>query len=139
MEIQRKIRSDGQWATIFRLQNIEDDGVFTHLCWDLIEYARSAPTKEGSLDMLTARFGTWQRLMLGASDLLPDEVIKGIVGELTYAKQFLHPKMTWDDIFASWLGPKGASKDFVFAHTWTEVKCVVHLSPSPSSVVTHMT
>lgn len=124
VDIQRNMREDDSWALIFRLTNKDEDEVFTHLCWDLLERARLATTKEIALEILVTRYLKWQKLMVNWNDLLPEEVIKGLIGELLYAKEFLSKDHTWDEIISAWLGPNGRDKDFVFENTWSEVKCL---------------
>lgn len=124
MEIIKGIRNDGRWATQIKLLKKDQEEVFTHLCWDLIEQSRVAKTKTLGLEIVIARFLKWQKLMEGGNELLPDEVIKGIIGELTYAKNKLFLTYDWDTIFSAWLGPDGADKDFVFENTWAEIKAI---------------
>ncbi|WP_312813778.1 PD-(D/E)XK motif protein [Sedimentibacter sp.] len=124
IEIQKGVRKDNRWATRIRLLKKEQEEVFTHLCWDLIEHSRSAKNKTIGLEIVIARFLKWQKLMESGSDLLPDEVIKGIIGELLYAKKKLFPLYAWDVILSAWIGPDGADKDFVFEETWSEIKAI---------------
>lgn len=124
MEIIKGVRKDGRWATQIKLLKKEQEEVFTHFCWDLIEHSRSAKSKTIGLEIIMARFLKWQKLMEGGNELLPDEVIKGIVGELFYAKNVLSERYNYDIIFSAWLGPDGADKDFVFEDTWAEIKAI---------------
>ncbi|MEG2013055.1 MAG: PD-(D/E)XK motif protein [Anaerovoracaceae bacterium] len=124
IEIIKGVRQDGRYAIQMRLRNKDQEEVFTHLCWDLIEYSRASKSKTIALEIVIARFLKWQKLMEGGDELLPEEVIKGIIGELLYAKNILHKRYDWDIIFSAWLGPDGADKDFVFDDTWAEVKAI---------------
>ena len=124
LEIQKGLRRDGRWATTIKLIESEEEEVFTQLCWDLIEHSRKATSKALALEILIARYLKWQKLMARGSDLLPEETIRGIIGELLFAMKHLQTFMSWDSIFDAWLGPDGADKDFVFSDTWAEVKTV---------------
>ncbi|MDF2857536.1 MAG: hypothetical protein K0Q87_3387 [Neobacillus sp.] len=124
MEIIKGGRKDGRWATQIKLLKKEQEEVFAHLSWDLIEHSRSAKNKTAALEVVIIRFLKWQKLMEGGNELLADEIIKGIIGELLYAKYELRTKYDWDTILSVWLGPDGANKDFVFEDTWAEVKAV---------------
>lgn len=124
IEIIKGVRQDGRYAIQMKLQNKDQEEVFMHLCWDLIEYSRSAKSKILALEIVIARFLKWQKLMEGGSELLPEETIKGMIGELLYAKNILHTKYDWDSIFSAWLGPEGSDKDFVFEDTWSEIKAI---------------
>ncbi len=124
IEILKGLRKDERWATQIKLLKKEQEEVFTHLCWDLIEQSRAAKSKTTGLEIVIARFLKWQKLMEGGNELLTDEVIKGIIGELVYAKHKLRGKYDWDTIFSAWLGPDGADKDYVFKDTWAEIKAI---------------
>lgn len=124
IEVIKGERADGRWAIQIKLLNKDQEEVFTHLCWDLIELSRKAKTITSGVEIVIARFLKWQKLMEGGSDILSDEVIKGIIGELMYAKKVLFGKYSWDIIFSAWLGPDGADKDFVFDDTWSEIKAI---------------
>lgn len=121
--VKRKRSNDGRWVMQIRLVRQEHEDVFIHLCWDLIESSREAITKLQGLGTVLTRFVKWQKLMEYGSGCLSDEVIKGIIGELTYARTLLG-KLNLDTIVSSWLGPEGADRDFVFNDTWTEVKAI---------------
>lgn len=124
IDIQKGIRKDKRWATRIKLLNNNEAEVFTHLCWDLIEHSRKATSKSLALEVLIARFLKWQKLMESGSDLLSESVIRGMIGEIIYAKKILHKKLSWDEILSAWLGPDGADRDFVFNDTWVEVKTI---------------
>lgn len=124
IEILKGVRRDGRWATQIKLLKKDQEEVFTHLCWDLIEHSRSAKSKTIGIEIVIARFLKWQKLMESGNVLLPDEVIKGIIGELFYAKNVLQERYSYDVIFSAWLGPDGADKDFVFEETWAEIKAI---------------
>ncbi len=126
LDIQKGIRKDGRWSTRIKLLKKEEEEVFTHLCWDLIEHSRKAATKMLALEIFISRFLKWQKLMESGRDLLSEEAIKGIIGELLYAENYLYRIKDWDAIFDAWLGPDGADKDFVFDDTWVEVKAISH-------------
>lgn len=124
IEILKGVRKDNRWATQIKLLKKEQEEVFTHLCWDLIEYSRSAKNKTIGFKIVIARFLKWQKLMEDGNELLPNEVIKGIIGELLYAKNILKKRYNYDAIFSAWIGPDGADKDFVFEETWAEIKAI---------------
>ena len=132
LDIQKGVRKDNRWATRIKLIKNEEEEVFTHLCWDLIEHSRKASTKTLALEILINRFLKWQKLMESGTALLSEEKIRGIIGELLYAKNYLYILMGWDAVFSAWLGPDGSDKDFVFDDTWAEVKTI---KPGKTSVV----
>lgn len=131
LDIQKGIRKDNRWATRIKLLKADEAEVFTHLCWDLIEHSRKATTKPMALEIFVARFLKWQKLMESGSALLSESTIRGIIGEILYAKKVLRNTFVWDKILSAWLGPDGSDRDFVFDNTWVEVKTI---KPGKSSV-----
>ncbi|MEQ4488271.1 MAG: PD-(D/E)XK motif protein [Dehalococcoides mccartyi] len=124
LSIQKGLRKDGRWATTIQLIKNDEEEVFTHLCWDLIEHSRKATSKSLAFEIFITRLFKWQKLLESGNALLSEEVIHGIIGELLFATKYLQLSMNWDDIFNAWLGPDGANKDFVFFKTWAEVKTI---------------
>lgn len=124
VEVLKGIRTDGKWAIQIRLLKKEHEDVFVHLCWDLIEASRGVLDDLKGLETVIMRFIKWQKLMEYGSGGMADEVIKGVLGELIYAKRMLVNKYDFDTIIESWLGPDGADRDFVFKDTWVEVKAI---------------
>lgn len=131
LDIQKGIRKDKRWATRIKLLNNAESEVFTHLCWDLIEHSRKASSKSLALEILIARFLKWQKLMENGSDLLSESVIRGMIGEIIYARKIIHSNLGWDEVLSAWLGPDGSDRDFVFNDTWVEVKTI---KPGKNSV-----
>jgi hypothetical protein len=126
LHVQKGKREDGQWATRIKLVRSSSEEVFIHLCWDLVEYSRSAKSSHSAFNILIERYLKWQKLLEPGSDMMSEEAIKGLIGELLYAEKYLSPVMNWDIIMSAWLGPDGAEKDFVFDDTWVEIKAVNH-------------
>lgn len=124
VEVEKGKRADQKWAIRIKLTNPEYEDVFIHLCWDLIESSRSCQSELLGIEMVISRFSKWQKLMANGNEGLSNEVIKGIIGELTYAELVLLEKYDLDTIISSWLGPDGADRDFIFQNTWTEVKAI---------------
>ena len=124
VEIIKGTRKDGRWATQIKLLKKEQEEVFTHLCWDLIEHSRMSQSKNDALNIVVSRFIKWQKLMETGNELLSEETIKGIIGELLYIKNILISKYDWDTILSVWRGPDGSDKDFIFEDTWAEIKTI---------------
>ena len=124
LEILKGKRKDDRWATRIKLLKNDEAEVFTHLCWDLIEQSRKASSKSQALEIFIGRFMKWQKLMESGSDLLSEEVIRGIIGENLFMKNVMHKNMNWVDIISAWLGPEGCDQDFILNDTWVEVKTI---------------
>lgn len=126
LNVQKGKREDGHWATRIKLINSSSEEVFIHLCWDLVEYSRSAKSRYAAFNILVERYLKWQKLLEPGSDMMSEEAIKGLIGELLFAEKYLSPVMNWDVILSAWLGPDGSEKDFIFDDTWAEIKTINH-------------
>lgn len=124
IQVEKGKRSDGLWAIQIKLIKEEQEDVFIRLCWDLIDSSKNVTDKLQGVENVIARFIKWQKLMEFGTDCLSDEIIKGIIGEMLYAKHILLKRYDVDTIIDSWLGPNGSDRDFVFKDTWTEVKAI---------------
>lgn len=124
IQVEKNKRDDNQWAIQIKLIKEEHEDVFIRLCWDLIDSSKNFTDKLKGVENVVARFTKWQKLMEFGADCLSDEVIKGIIGEMLYAKHLLLRGYDVDTIVESWLGPNGSDRDFVFEDTWTEVKAI---------------
>jgi hypothetical protein len=116
-------RKDMQWATRFKLLRREEEAVFVHLCWDLVESSRDKTDDKKGMAFVFERFIKWQRLMqLGGSGLLSESEIKGLIGELLFLESFIlsgHDKRIAVD---GWQGAEKTDRDFAFNNCWYEIK-----------------
>jgi hypothetical protein len=118
-------RQDNKWAVRFRLMLPEQEVVFAQLCWDLIQSSRKQNNSRNGTTFVLMRFQKWQRLMeQGHNGLLSGAVVKGLLGELLFLKQYALGKYNAEMAIDGWLGPLGADRDFVYGSMWHEIKTV---------------
>lgn len=125
-------RADESYVSSFILIDSSQQTVFFRLCYDLFEFTSRAENEMLGIKMLKKRFRVWQRLLQkGADNLLPNSVIKGLIGELLFMKDFCFTKYGVEQTINAWIGAHSADKDYVFSDTWYEIKS---LDTSSSSV-----
>jgi hypothetical protein len=118
-------RHDGKWAVSFRLIKNDNEDVFIHLCWDIIESSRDKSTGQEALDHTIERYNKWLKLMEHQRpDLMDESNRKGLIGEMLFLEEMIKDGMNPQSAVEGWNGPDGADQDFVYADCWTEVKCV---------------
>jgi hypothetical protein len=116
-------RADNRWALTFRLVRMEQEEVYTRLCFDLIESSRSKHDNAEGLEFVLNRYSQWSKLLeLQKSGLLSEAERKGLIGEITYLEQLISLGVSPLKAVASWIGPEGADQDFVDEFGWYEVK-----------------
>lgn len=125
LEITKKQRpKDNKWATQICLVDRKNIDIFAKLCVDLVESSQKVRSEKEGLECVSRRFLAWQRLFESLHLGLAKNVLKGLFGELAFAVESLSGHYSWDDIIASWLGPDGADRDYVFSDKWFEIKSV---------------
>lgn len=98
--------------------------MFYSLCSDLLNATASIKTPETASATILSRLRRWQEfLKKKRSDILPEEEIKGLIGELIYLKNQLIPKYGCTDAVKFWQGPEGTPQDFNINESAVEVKC----------------
>lgn len=124
IDIEKKVRKDGKWATQIESLVAENQDVFAKLCIDLVESSQYVKSEEEGLKCIVKRFIKWQSLFATIHEILPSSVLKGMVGELSFASEVLSKHYSWDEIMEAWQGPDGADRDYTFTNYWFEVKAI---------------
>lgn len=124
LEVEKNIRQDGRWATQIASTNKKNRDIFAQLCVDLIVSSKDAVSEQSGMERLIKRFAAWQRLFASMKTTLPVSVLKGLIGELTFAKEYMSQAFGWDDAISAWVGPDGADRDFTYGDKWYEIKAI---------------
>lgn len=124
LEVEKGIRKDGRWAT--QIYSIEQGNqeIFARLCLDLVECSSNCKNEADGLACVTRRYLAWQRLFARAKEILPIKVLKGLIGEIAFARLLIDQGFSKDDVIAAWVGPDGADRDFVMPNAWYENKAI---------------
>lgn len=118
-------RSDSRKTWILTLKKEEYDKIFTKLCWDLIEASEHSENEEKSVKYIVFRFKKWQNLLENLKNqLLSEQVIKGLLGELFFLKEYALKRYGIISAIEGWVGPLGGDKDFLYQDYWIEIKSV---------------
>lgn len=117
-------RSDGRQALFVRLLKSELMKLYSHLCEDLVEASRAC-TKQSGIRFVTDRIARWENLLeRDRGGVLSEEMLRGLVGELVFLRDFALPHHGAAEALESWCGPLGGLHDFEFATISVEVKAV---------------
>lgn len=124
LEVKKGIRKDGKWATQIYSIEKENQEIFARLCLDLVECSQNCKSEAEGLSNVTRRYLAWQRLFAKFKETLPISVLKGLVGEIDFAKTLIRKGISKDDVIAGWVGPDGADRDFIMPSAWFENKAI---------------
>lgn len=98
--------------------------LFYSLCQDLLRATITSKTPETASGIILTRLRRWQKFLKSERpDILPEEKIKGLIGELLFIRNQLIPKYGCTDAIKFWQGPEGSPQDFNINQIAVEVKC----------------
>jgi hypothetical protein len=98
--------------------------VFYRLCEDLIANAEKISI-ERVISHSIRRWNIWRALFNNKHNkLMGSELIKGLIGELLFLKNFMFDEYGTSESIEAWTGPLGNPKDYLINDTWYEVKTV---------------
>jgi len=123
----------GKMVLLFILEDGSLKRVFYEFCRGLIDDVLSASTPGDGVRRAVAHTWLWQRFLRGQSAELSDEEQRGLIGELTFLREHLVPKVGWRTAVDCWTGPLGTPKDFQWVTTAVEIK--THLASARPIIV----
>ena len=98
--------------------------IFYSICVDIFHSTRHLQDQTGAVQAILRRINRWHEfLKKQRSDLLNEEEIKGLIGELLFIRTYLAPTFGWGKAIKSWGGPEGFPQDFNINNVAVEVKC----------------
>jgi hypothetical protein len=124
IEIKILRRKDNHWSTTFSLRQTTFQDIFLHFCFDIVESSRKIKPENIHI-FIASRYKKWQNMLQKlSSELLSQNAIKGLLGELIVLNDILIPSLGETKAVNSWIGPDQADQDFVFDESWVEVKAI---------------
>ena len=124
VEVTVNLRSDGEYAVLFRLARTELNELFGRLCQDLVDSTRTVK-KENGATALFQRLNRWRRLLEPGRVGLSHSQLRGLYGELWFLWTIAIPVHGAVDAVNGWNGPLGAPQDFQLGSGLVEVKAVL--------------
>jgi hypothetical protein len=98
--------------------------IFHSLCNDIVIATRDLQHLTSSASVIVKRLNRWQDFLKNSRpSLLPEERIKGLLGELLLINKYLVPVFGIQQSLLFWRGPEGYSQDFEVNDSAIEVKC----------------
>ena len=109
---------------VFLLKESEDWEIFLSLCNDIVHTTRIAKDTSWAIQLLIRRLKRWQDfLKRSRKDILSEDEIKGLIGELIFLQYHLTPSFGLEQAVRFWHGPEGLPQDYNVNDSAIEVKC----------------
>jgi Putative PD-(D/E)XK family member, (DUF4420) len=97
--------------------------VFNPLASDIAQIAHAQSDDVEAVLAAVERFNNWRQMLEKLAESgLSAQARRGLVGELSFLRDFLLDAMPATAAVRSWTGPSGAHQDFQFARTAVEIK-----------------
>lgn len=124
IEVKLFKKDDSRISISFSLLDVSMEAIFYKFCEDIIESSRNI-NKLNALNYIVGRWNCW-RLMFkkNANELLNENQISGLLGELIFLKEYMIPKYGECVAIKAWMGSEKSHKDFEVEDTWYEVKTI---------------
>lgn len=99
------------------------DVEYTYMCLDIVNASQVCKTKTDAYKTVITTYQKWNNLLANVKrEILSEQTIRGLLGELKYIQEELESGRSALDIFRAWKIYKDASRDFIFDTTWAEIK-----------------
>ena len=109
---------------VLKLNEKTDWQIFLSLCNDLVSATSNFEHSKKSTKVILRRLMRWQEfLQQKRPSLLPERVIKGLIGELLFVTNHLSPAFGLPQAIHFWQGPDDLPQDFNVENCAVEVKC----------------
>lgn len=92
---------------------------------DMIEYTSQLTTDTSKAYATICNvYFVWQKMFKSTRDILGEEKIKGLIGELLFLKNEMINELGVSSAITAWTGPDSTKKDFSVVNTWYEIKTI---------------
>ena len=98
--------------------------IFFSVCNDLLSATKHVKNSPSAVVTILRRLFRWQEFLKKKRlEILSEENIKGLIGELIFLRDHLIPKYGAANSIKFWFGPEGTPQDFNINDCAVEVKC----------------
>jgi hypothetical protein len=105
-------RADRKWSLRISLRNAGLEPVFAALCEDVIASTEAGVSEADLAAAVARRVQHWRTLLERDSSGLGEDLLSGLIGELSVLERHVMKGLSLDAAVASWTGPFGAPQDF---------------------------
>ena len=119
----RVFHQENQYRLSITLKDFDFKKIYYDFIDDLIHHSNEDLPKETLIKRVLNRIYLWKAAFKPtSSSLLPESIIRGLVGELYFLKSYVIDKYGLEKAVRGWFGPKKYKRDFEIEDNWYEVK-----------------
>lgn len=123
LRVELRQSEDKTYRLLLSLNENSNWEIFSSLCSDIINSTYSLKEQKHGFSAILNRLLKWRDfLSTKRAEILSEEQIKGLIGELLFLKNQLIPKYGRHDAINFWTGPGGTAQDFNVNDSSVEVK-----------------
>lgn len=110
-------------SLLFCYTSKENVNLFLTFCEDIINQTSTFRGEDGYAEIVN-RYNSWKKMFYGATKLLTESEILGLLGELSFLKDEAFKIFGVTKGLNGWSGPEPTHKDFSFDNDWFEIKSI---------------
>lgn len=119
----KQVKTTEYNSLLFSFNSDENLSLFCNYCEDVISQTENYSGDNGYVELVN-RYNQWKKMFYGASKLLNENEILGLIGELTFLKDCAVNKYGTTTALNGWSGPEPTHKDFSYGNDWFEIKTI---------------
>lgn len=119
----KQVKTTEYNSLLFSFNSDENLSLFCNFCEDVISQTENYSGDNGYVELVN-RYNQWKKMFYGASKLLNENEILGLIGELTFLKDCAVNKYGTTTALNGWSGPEPTHKDFSYGNDWFEIKTI---------------
>lgn len=118
------LRTDNKYSLCFALNEDNMSDIFYQFCSDIIDKTNNLKNYDPIL-FIVERWKQWIQMFKNPGSLiLPENEVRGLLGELIFLNEYMFPKYGISKSLISWEGSSLSHKDYEIDNTWYEIKTV---------------
>ena len=122
----KQVKTSLGYSILFSFNSKENFTLFYKLCEDIINQTENCTAQNGYVEIVN-RYNLWKKMFYGRKDILSEEEIQGLIGELLFLRDTIIRKYGTTAGLNSWSGPEPTHKDFSNKNDWFEIKSISNM------------
>lgn len=119
----KQVRTPDYNSLLFCFNSNDNLSLFYNFCADIITQTEEYSGDNGYIEIVN-RYNQWKKMFYGSSKLLNENEVLGLIGELSFLKEYAVKRYGTTVGLNGWSGPEPTHKDFSYGDDWFEIKTI---------------